>query len=339
MSGMGIDALALIAAFAAAWAGTLGLRRYSLSRQILDVPNARSSHTRPTPRGGGVAIVVSFLAGLALLHLLGRVDASLFAALIVGGSLIALVGFWDDHASLPARVRIVFHFAAAAWALYCLGGWPRLDLGFAVIEWDAWGYLVGTIALVWLLNLYNFMDGIDGIAASEAVSVACGGALLLWIAGASPLAPLMLAASSLGFAVLNWPPAKIFMGDAGSGFLGYVLGVLALHASATGSTALWPWLILLGVFVVDATVTMVRRMLRGQRWYEAHRSHAYQWAARRYGAHLPVTLAVVLIDLIWLLPCALAAASWPSWSVPVALLALLPLVAVALRYRSGEPER
>lgn len=332
------EALVLVGVLAGSFAGTEALRRYALRRQVLDVPNARSSHSVPTPRGGGVAIVLGFLLGLCGLYGLGSVDAALIAALLPGGALIAAVGFWDDHTPLPARVRIVVHFAAALWALVCLGGWHRLELGFAVLEWGAAGYAVGALLLVWLLNLYNFMDGIDGIAAAEAVCTGLGGALLLWLAGAPPAVPLALAAAGLGFGLHNWPPARIFMGDAGSGFLGYVLGVLGLQATVSGATALWPWLILLGVFVVDATLTLLRRMLRGERWLEPHRTHAYQWAARRCGRHLPVTVATVALNLLWLLPCALLAVRYPSWALPVTLLALAPLVWLALHFDAGRPE-
>lgn len=332
------NGLILIAVFAAAYAGTLCLRRYALARQILDVPNERSSHVRPTPRGGGVAIVMSFLAGIGMLYAKGDVDSGLLGILAGGGGLIALIGFWDDHASLPARVRIVFHAAAAVWALFILGGWPTLDLGFGSVAWGIAGAVVGVVGLVWLLNLYNFMDGIDGIAGTEAVFVASAGALMLGLEGVSPFPLLMLAAASLGFLLLNWPPARIFMGDAGSGFIGYALGGFALHAVVTGVTAVWPWLILLGVFCVDATVTLVRRWLRGQKWYAAHRSHAYQWASRRYAGHRPVTLAVLLIDIVWLFPCALLAQSYPQWAIPTVLVAYLPLVLLALHFNAGEAE-
>jgi Fuc2NAc and GlcNAc transferase len=332
--------LGLIAAgFLAAFAGSLALHRYALARDLLDVPNPRSSHDRPTPRGGGLAIVTSFLTGLTVLLALGKVAPGLYAALALGGSAVAAIGFRDDHVPVSARARVLVHTLAAGWALYCLGGWARLDLGVSSLEWGLLGAVVGTVGLVWLLNLYNFMDGIDGIAFAEAVAVASGGCLLLWQAGAgTPWGLALLAASSLGFGLLNWPPARLFMGDVGSGFLGYALGVFALDAITRGVTAPWPWFILLGVFAVDATVTLARRVATGQRWHQAHRTHAYQRAARRYGGHRPVTLAVVALDLAWLLPLALAADRWPVWAVPLTVLALAPLVALALWLGAGLAE-
>ena len=177
---------------------------------------------------------------------------------------------------------------------------------------DLWGWLrrcAEFAALVWLTNLFNFMDGIDGLAGMEAVSVSGLGAFLLLrnrlLSGAQ--LSLMLCAASLGFLVWNWPPAKIFMGDVGSGFLGFTLGTLALFSSKTDSTLVWPWLILLAAFLVDATVTLLRRISGRARWYEAHRSHAYQHAARASGSHAKVTLAVAAMNIGWLFPLAWAA--------------------------------
>jgi len=152
------------------------------------------------------------------------------------------------------------------------------------------------------------------------------------------LAPLAVAAAVTGFLFWNFPPAKIFMGDAGSGFLGIVLGVMSLHAAWVAPQLFWSWVILLGVFVVDATVTLLRRLLRGDKVYEAHRSHAYQFASRRFGSHLPVTLAVAAIDLVWLLPIALWVGVGGLDGVLGVALAYVPLVMLAMKFRAGELE-
>ncbi|MDQ2696313.1 MAG: glycosyltransferase family 4 protein [Pseudomonadota bacterium] len=318
--------------------GTLGLRRYAIHRQLIDVPNRRSSHTRPTPRGGGVAIVIAFLAGFSGLYALGHMPHEVYLALSGAGLLVAVVGFWDDHSSLPARLRIAVHGAAAVWALYCLGGMPVLELGFARWEWGWFGQAVAAVGLVWLLNLFNFMDGIDGIAASEAIFVALAAALLAAPSGLQ-WGLVLLAVSCAGFLVLNWPPARIFMGDAGSGFLGFMLGGMAIAAAGQKPSLLWVWTILLGVFLVDASVTLIRRISRGVRWYEAHRSHAYQIAARRWASHKKVTLAVMAINIGWLLPLAGYAAIRPQYGPLLTALALAPLVAMALTLGAGGPEQ
>lgn len=323
-----------------AWILTALLRRYALARSLMDIPNARSSHSLPTPRGGGVAIVVSFMLGLYLAFFAGMGEAAeLLYALSGAGLGIALLGFLDDHGHIAARWRLLGHFVAAAWALFWLNGMPPLVLFGSSLDFGWFGYCVAAFYLVWLLNLYNFMDGIDGIASVEAVCVCLGGALLYWVAGHVEMValPLLLAAATAGFLFWNFPPARIFMGDAGSGFLGVVLGILSLQAAWVEPSLFWGWLILLGVFIVDATFTLVRRLLRGDKVYEAHRSHAYQFAARRFGRHLPVTLAVAVINLCWLLPIALWVAHGGEGLLGL-LLAYLPLLALAFKFGAGELE-
>ena len=329
-----LDTLLASLVFAATWLGTLAVLRYAHARDLLDHPNERSSHLAPTPRGGGLAIVGAFLAGLVALYLLGEVNRMLLAALGGGGLAVALVGFVDDHGGLSPRVRLLVHFAAAAWALYWLCGMPPLLVGGGVVlDGPVWT-LAGVVGLVWLLNLYNFMDGIDGIAGAEAICVALGALLLggtaIWAA---------LAAAVGGFLVLNWPPARIFMGDVGSGFLGFALGVLVVDAAAWELVPLASSAILLGVFLVDATVTLFRRWQRGERLSQAHRSHAYQHAARRFGGHRPVVLAVIAINVAWLLPWAWVAQAWPAWSMVAVVVALAPLVVLAWRLGAGTKEQ
>lgn len=316
---------------------TLLLRRYALRARLLDVPNARSSHSVPTPRGGGLAVVVAFSLGLLVLALTGQIGLPLLMAL-AGGLAIATVGFVDDTAHVSVRVRLLVHALAALWSLWWLGGFPPLPVLEYQLSLGWLGWPVGLLLMVWLLNLYNFMDGVDGIAGVEAVTVAAGAGLLLLLAAEGAAAPLwLLVTATLGFLVWNWPPAKIFMGDVGSGYLGFVLAVFAL-AGAHGYLNLWAWLILLGVFLVDATCTLCRRWLAGAKVYEAHRSHAYQWAARRCGSHRTVTLVVAVINVGWLWPLAWVAFSWPGYGLLALLLAYLPLVWLALRLGAGRPE-
>ncbi|WP_436785325.1 MraY family glycosyltransferase [Stutzerimonas frequens] len=325
---------------------TYCLRRYALSRSLMDVPNARSSHSVPTPRGGGVAIVLSFFLSLPVLALLGAVGWELTWALLGAGAGVAVLGFLDDHGHIAARWRLLGHFAGAVWALFWLGGLPPLSF-FSVTLDMAWlGYMLAVFYLVWLLNLYNFMDGIDGIASVEAICVCLGGALLYGILGSAgsiePIAyalPLLLACAVVGFLFWNFPPARIFMGDAGSGFLGITLGIFSIQAAWSAPQLFWSWLILLGVFIVDATVTLLRRMLRGDRLYEAHRSHAYQYASRHFGRHLPVTLGVGAVNLLWLLPLALWVGVGGLDGLAGVLIAYLPLVLLTIKFRAGQLER
>ena len=319
---------------------TYSLRKYALARSLMDIPNARSSHSVPTPRGGGVAIVVSFLVALAVVATTGGLEWPASLALLGAGGLVALVGFLDDHGHIAARWRLIAHFVAAFWALGWLGGAPALLLFGMQFDLGWPGFALVAVYLVWLLNLYNFMDGIDGIASVEAICVCVGGALLYVLAGQPDLAllPLMLAAAVAGFLYWNFPPARIFMGDAGSGFLGIVLGIMSTQAGWLDPALFWSWVILLGVFVVDATYTLVRRLLRGDKVYEAHRSHAYQYASRQIGRHLPVTLAVGAINLAWLLPIALLVGTGKVDGLLGIMVAYAPLVLLAIKFRAGDLE-
>lgn len=317
------------------------LRRYALSRSLMDIPNARSSHSVPTPRGGGVAIVLAYLAVLPVVGYQGWLSWPMVIGLMGSGAWVAVVGFLDDHGHIAARWRLLAHSIGAAWLLAWLPELPRFAVMGTSFDLGLIGYLLGALMLVWLLNLYNFMDGIDGIASVEAITVCVGGALLYALVGIPMLAaaPLLLAAAVVGFLVWNFPPARIFMGDAGSGFLGVVLGGLTLQAAWVAPQLLWAWLILLGVFVLDATFTLLRRLMRGDKVYEAHRSHAYQYASREYGAHLPVTLAVLAINVLWLLPWACVVALGYIDGLLALLIAYLPLALLAVRFKAGQLEK
>jgi Fuc2NAc and GlcNAc transferase len=193
-----------------------------------------------------------------------------------------------------------------------------------------------------LAFLFNFMDGIDGIVASEAIFISAAGGAVMWVRGDSPVLvtiALTFSAATLGFLFWNWPPAKIFMGDVGSGFLGFFIAVMALMASETDPAALFIWLILGGAFFADATVTLFRRVARRETLHQAHRAHAYQWLSRRWGSHRPVTLAVLAVNFFWLLPIALLAAWLPRQAIWLAIAALLPLMLLAAVIGAGRPER
>lgn len=330
-----------VAVVVTSFALTYWLRRYALHKSLLDIPNGRSSHTVPTPRGGGVAIVVSFLAALTWLLAEGVLGVSAFFALCGSGAIIAALGFLDDHGHVAARWRLLGHFLSAAWALFWLGGLAPITIFGHAFDLGLIGNVLAAFYLVWLLNLYNFMDGIDGIASVEAVCACLSAALIYALSGFAEQIwlPLLLAGAVAGFLIWNFPPAKIFMGDAGSGFLGIILGVLSLQATWISSQLLWVWLILLGVFIVDATVTLIRRLVRGDKVYEAHRSHAYQFASRKYGKHVVVTSAVGVINLFWLLPMALCVTQLGMDGATALIVAYIPVVLLTVKFRAGELER
>ncbi|CNC97724.1 polyprenol phosphate:N-acetyl-hexosamine 1-phosphate transferase [Yersinia frederiksenii] len=316
------------------------LRVYALKNNIIDTPNSRSSHVIPTPRGGGVAIVVSFLIGIMLFYFQGYLALLPAVGLIISGGVIALVGFWDDHGHIAARWRLLAHFSAAAFLLFCLGGFPALTISGYTIDLGLFGSVFGLLFLVWMLNLYNFMDGIDGLASAEAV-IACIGAIVIYLISGSHieldsyLVLWLLASTVLGFLLWNFPPAKIFMGDAGSGFLGLIIGSLAISAGWIETKFFFCWLILLGLFIVDATWTLVRRVLGGFKVYEAHRSHGYQIASRKFKRHLPVTLLAIAINVVWLFPIALLVGLNIVNPIIALIVSYIPLLYVDYKLNAG----
>lgn len=330
----------LLAGLAIAFVATGAMRRYALATHRLDIPNARSSHTVPTPRGGGVGIVVAFSLLIGWLSWRADLPLSLAVALLGAGAVVAAVGFVDDMRPVGSRVRLLAHLAAAAWALLWLGGVPPFPALGMTVDLGIAANALGLLYLVAVLNFFNFMDGIDGIAALEAITVALGGALLWWLTTGSGhgVVPALFAACVAGFLVWNFPPARIFMGDVGSGFVGIVLGVMSLAAGIDHPPLFWAWFILLGCFIVDPIVTLVRRVRRGERFDEAHRSHAYQHAARRLKSHLPVTLGCAAINVVWLLPMASLVALGRLDGVLGVAIAYAPLVWLAFRCRAGLAE-
>ncbi len=324
--------------FVASFLLTGAIRRYARRGGLLDVPVARSLHGHATPVGGGVAIASLFLAYAAAC--VWRGDIAPHAGLaLAGGALVALVGLLDDLWKLPLSRRLAAQFAAAVWAVWWLGGAPPVDFFFFALGESPLLDALAVLALVWLLNLYNFMDGIDGLAATELVFVNALGFMIAVFVDDAALGLLSagLGAAALGFLVWNWAPARIFMGDAGSNFIGFSLGALALLSMRHGGATVWTWLLLLGVFVSDATVTLLRRIVRGDRWLEGHCCHAYQHAVERLGGHSRVTLAVLALNCCWLAPLAWWTVLRPQWGMPLALAGLTPLVVLALRLGAGVP--
>lgn len=330
--------LLLIAVFMLSWGLTWLVRRYALAKDIMDHPNHRSSHAVPTPRGGGLAFVAAFLITVPFVAHLDLVTLTGSLALIGAGLFLAVLGFLDDHRHIAASWRLLGHFSACVLAVFWLGGMPSITVFVWTLHANFIADSFAIIYLVWLLNLYNFMDGIDGIAGIEAVSVCLCAAGVYWVTDVPGLTvlPLLLAVSVGGFLFWNFPPARIFMGDAGSSFLGFILGVLSIQAAHINKVYFWSWLILLGVFIVDATFTLARRAYHGNKIYEAHRSHAYQQAAFLLGGHFPVTMAVLVINALWLFPMAILVGLQYVNAFTGLLIAYVPLVVMSIQLKAGK---
>lgn len=278
--GVGLSLAAWAGAhFILALAGTWIARRYALHRRLLDQPGHRRSHSAPTPRGGGIAIVIAWLLGIGWLIVRATGAMPFLVAAAIGLVLVASVGWIDDHRPLSPWSRLAVHGLAAM--ILAIGVFAR-D-GNIVLAVAAF-----CISLV-LVNIWNFMDGIDGLATSQAALAAAGYAAY---AGAGTMAwvAIGLAAACVGFLPFNLPRARIFLGDVGSGALGFALAVVLVGLAGEGSGVGLVLLIPLSAFLVDATLTLASRMLRGERWWQPHVRHAYQQWARRSG-HVVVTMA------------------------------------------------
>lgn len=321
----------LVAAFI-----TGAIRRFALQRQVLDVPVARSAHSMPTPVGGGLSIVLLFGLLSTYFYSQDLISSALYLGLC-GAMAVAVVGLLDDLYQLHVLWRMPLHFSAAVWSVWWLGDIPAIGVAGFLVDQQWLLTLLAVLALVWLLNLYNFMDGIDGIAATELLFVNLVSLLFVINSDSIEIAllSLLLISAAAGFLLWNWPPAKIFMGDVGSGFCGFTLGVLAIISMQSGLMTVWTWVILLGVFVTDSTFTLLRRLWRGERWYEGHASHAYQHAARRYKSHAKVTITIIAINCLWLAPLAWLSVRMPELGFFLSLIALAPLVAAAFRLQAG----
>jgi Fuc2NAc and GlcNAc transferase len=276
-----------------------------------------------------VAVVVLCVLWLAVA---GALSARFAAAFVAGGVVIAGVGWADDRTGMSAGLRMVVHLSAAALAVVLIGGLPAMQLGSATIEPGIAGYLIAVLAIAWSTNAYNFMDGIDGISAVQGVVAgAIGGALLLYDGHRGlALTALSLAGACAGFLPWNRTPARIFLGDVGAGTIGFLFAAIAVASERVGSLSAVGWILLLAPFAADATVTHARRSLRGERVYEAHRSHAYQRATVLAGGHMRVSLAVGALAMASGALVSLAHLQRLSWVA--ATLTIAAIIGAALLY-------
>jgi Fuc2NAc and GlcNAc transferase len=275
--------------------------RYAVRRNLMDIPNERSSQSAPIPRGGGIAIAIAGIIGVVLLWSREMVPGWLLVGFCLPGIAIAVVGFIDDAVQVSAFIRFTVHIVACSIGLVMIPDAAQMVFPGAQVPELLLQFIL-VVGLAWAVNLFNFMDGIDGLAGIEAVYIAVAILLLAFANGQleSALPAAVTGAAALGFLAYNWPPARLFMGDVGSGFLGYALGFSMLAAIADGLN-IWAAITVVGAFVADSTVTLLTRILRGEKASQAHRTHAYQRLAQRWG-HGKVTVLYLAINLFWLLP-------------------------------------
>lgn len=323
------------------WYAVQVVRQHAPRWRLMQPPNARSAHVVPTPQGGGVGLALATLLTTLWSAWLWPAHANTLLVFALLAGAMAVLGWRDDRVGVPVSLRL------SAQSLLCAAGliWlaplppvPGLDVPHALL----WG----VVWLVWVgwVNAYNFMDGIDGIAGLQGLFMSLASAVLLAISTPSTATPMLLmlalglAGATMGFLVHNWPPARIFMGDVGSTFLGFVLGFFALWSvqitqpirytleNPWSGLTYWTWITLATLFIADTTLTLIRRLRRGEPLTVAHRSHAYQRLARRLGTHRPVLLLFFAINLGWVLPWAWATTRWPAYGAVFALMCYLPVL-------------
>lgn len=312
-------------------------RHLALRSEWLDVPNHRSSHEVATPHGAGVIILLVYCVYLAYALLTGALGTALLP-LFLTPVLVGVIGAIDDFHSVPSSLRLALYLCVVSVAVVLEIPLQSLDVGGWLLS-SQWLLMPLTIlAITWLINLYNFMDGINGIAGFEFLFVI---GAVLWLAqghtSSMDLSLLLgVAAAVVGFLLWNFPAGKVFLGDVGSTFLGCMLGILIVYSASHWQLSPWVWGILLGGFVVDTTFTLLTRLLRGDRWFDAHRSHLFQILSRRWGSHSRVVGALILANLFWFLPLAWLARDFPHFGLYLMALAYVPPVIACYRLGAGK---
>ncbi len=317
-------------------AGITIYRRLAIKFDIVAKKNHRTLHSDEVPKGSGIVLSIVYIILVYIVWLQDLISNDLMVVICAGGLCATLFGFIDDVINVSAIIKLLVQVFLTTFIVLWLGQAPILlsatqspvDTGFI-------GIILAIGILVWLINLYNFMDGVDGMAASGTIFISTVIAMILFfIEGNSPIALLfaLFAVTCLGFLLFNWPPASIFMGDAGSVFIGYVFGVFIIYTMMHGDISIWTWLIVFGYFGIDTTVTLLSRIVLVKKWYGAHRSHAYQNLARVWGSHRKILCSVIAYHLLWLFPLAVLSAIYNQYQEILCLFAISPVILWTLKY-------
>ncbi len=271
---------------------TYFIKEYAIKKSLLATVNERSSHSVPTPHGGGIAVSLTWFIGLIYLYINDQIDPSLFYALIIG-TVIAVVGLIDDIVELSPKFRMVVFALVGATGLYIVGGLDTITFGLFDISNPIITSVVAMLIILWYINLTNFIDGINGYLGAKFIFLGLAGFLLF-----SGAYFLVLVVSVLGFLYWNFGKAKIFMGDVGSTLLGYTIAIITIYYANMQASNLWIWVTLYGVFWFDATLTLIRRKLNGEKLTQAHRKHAYQRLTQSGWSHSKVTLYALGLNAV-----------------------------------------
>lgn len=307
----------LISLAVISFTGTVLLRKIAIKQKVLDIPTERSSHDIPTPRIGGFAILISWYLGITILFLIGQLERTLFLSLVTG-IFLAVISLLDDLFSLKPIIRLIAQLITASSALFFIGGVGSISFLGTEIDNSFILNPVVLIGIIWFINLFNFLDGIDAYASLETIFIAAG----IYFFVRDPIL-LILIFSVLGFLYWNWPKARIFMGDIGSTQLGFVVIILGIYYHKTTDFHIVYWLMLTSIFWFDATLTLIRRLINREKLSTAHKKHAYQRIVQAGFSHLKTDLYALIINAI-ILSVVLISYYWKALIIPgIALIVLL----------------
>ena len=307
-------------------------KKLAIKTNLVAHVNHRSLHAIPIPTGGGIIFSTLILLCFFLLWSFGKVPNSLIIIVGVGGLIATFFGFIDDLLEIKAKVKLVFQILLSCFTIFCLDGGPLLNITFLP---NFILILFSIFFLIWFFNAFNFMDGIDGLAASSSIvsSILILISLIL-TSQTSEITSLLviLVTCLLAFLTLNWPPAKIFMGDSGSFFLGYIHGVIILSTIMHNEISFWTWIIVFSYLIADTSLTVITRIILVKKWYLGHKSHAYQNIARVCNSHSKVSLGIVIYNFVFILPLTVWSVLVPDMAFIAAIIAILPSSIFSFKY-------
>lgn len=306
------------------------LRSLFIKKRIfIDSPNDRSSHREDLVRAGGISVIITFILSIFFIHLFSFITFTNLAPLIFSLLLISLIGLIDDYSGLKASSRLFAQFLISIFLiLFVVKEGSLLSIAGISENFRAIGYVLTLFYIVWIINLFNFMDGINGIVSLEAISTSLAVFLILYLTNIEysfSILYLVFVICLIGFLPWNFPIAKIFMGDCCAYFIGLIICIFSLDSIAEFPDLFWVWCILLGVFIIDSSLTLLNRLLDRKRIFQSHREHAYQNAAIYFQSHKAVTFSIIFINIVWLFPMAFLVALEILIGPIGVLIAYLPL--------------
>jgi len=324
--------LVLVIVYLSSIVGTFYYRNFAIKNKILSNLNFRTLHEKPTPRGGGIIFSFVFIFSVIFIYYKNFINLELILVFGIGAGIAAIIGYIDDLRGIAPLKKLVLQLFLVAWILYFFNGGPLVvNSGFDSLL----GLIVSAFFLTWLINVYNFIDGIDGFAITGAILILATILSVLVISrNTSNLETLfiLLLISCFGFLFFNWPKATIFMGDSGSIFLGYCFGAIIIYTTMMREISFFTWLVTLAYYLSDTTSTSIVRIFTIKKWYHTHRSHAYQNLARTLNNHFKVTIGVAMYHIFWLFPLALLTALKPNFEILAVILAYTPAIIWSLKF-------